>query len=304
MTRPARVKVRYQDEHGSKKEIEGEGLMAACLQHEIDHLNGVLFVDYLSALKRNMLLRKLAKDQKEKAGAQVKLAFMGSPDFSVPALKSLVAAGHEVAVVYAQPPKPAHRGQKETPCPVHQAALELGLPVRTPRRLRKNEEEAAFFRSLNLDAAVVAAYGLILPPEILQAPKQGCVNIHASLLPRWRGAAPIQAAILAGDAETGITIMQMDEGLDTGAMLLGEATPIGPQDTAADLHDRLAEIGGRLILRALDERPAPRAAGRGAFHLRAETLPRGCAAQFHQARESSWNARSAPTRPGRARWPS
>ncbi len=182
---------------------------------------------------------------------------MGSPDFSVPALKSLVAAGHEVAVVYAQPPKPAHRGQKETPCPVHQAALELGLPVRTPRRLRKNEEEAAFFRSLNLDAAVVAAYGLILPPEILQAPKQGCVNIHASLLPRWRGAAPIQAAILAGDAETGITIMQMDEGLDTGAMLLGEATPIGPQDTAADLHDRLAEIGGRLILRALDERPVP-----------------------------------------------
>jgi methionyl-tRNA formyltransferase len=169
----------------------------------------------------------------------------------------LVAAGHEVAVVYAQPPKPAHRGQKETPCPVHQAALELGLPVRTPRRLRKNEEEAAFFRSLNLDAAVVAAYGLILPPEILQAPKQGCVNIHASLLPRWRGAAPIQATILAGDAETGITIMQMDEGLDTGAMLLGEATPIGPQDTAADLHDRLAEIGGRLILRALDERPVP-----------------------------------------------
>ena len=114
-----------------------------------------------------------------------------------------------------------------------------------------------FFRSLDLDAAVVAAYGLILPAEILQAPKRGCLNIHASLLPRWRGAAPIQAAILAGDAETGITIMQMDEGLDTGAMLLGEATPIGPQDTAADLHDRLAEIGGRLILRALDERPVP-----------------------------------------------
>jgi methionyl-tRNA formyltransferase len=184
---------------------------------------------------------------------------MGSPDFSVPALKALVAAGHEVAVVYAQPPKPAHRGQKETPCLVHQAALELGLPVRTPRRLRKNEEEAAFLRSLDLDATVVAAYGLILPAEILQAPQRGCLNIHASLLPRWRGAAPIQAAILAGDAETGITIMQMDEGLDTGAMLLREATPIGPRDTATDLHDRLAAIGGRLVLRALDEMPAPAA---------------------------------------------
>ncbi len=182
---------------------------------------------------------------------------MGSPEFSVPALKSLVAAGHEVAVVYAQPPKPAHRGQKETPCPVHQAALELGLPVRTPTRLRKNDEEWAFFRSLNLDAAVVAAYGLILPKDILEAPKRGCLNIHASLLPRWRGAAPIQAAILAGDAQTGITIMQMDEGLDTGAMLLSEATPIGPRDTASDLHDRLAEIGGRLILRALDQSPVP-----------------------------------------------
>jgi methionyl-tRNA formyltransferase len=182
---------------------------------------------------------------------------MGSPEFSVPALKSLVAAGHEVAVVYAQPPKPAHRGQKETPCPVHQAALELGLPVRTPPRLRKNEEEAEFFRSLDLDAAVVAAYGLILPAALLQAPKLGCLNIHASLLPRWRGAAPIQAAILAGDAETGITIMQMDEGLDTGDMLLREATPIGPRDTAADLHDRLAALGGRLILRALEARPAP-----------------------------------------------
>jgi methionyl-tRNA formyltransferase len=182
---------------------------------------------------------------------------MGSPEFSVPALKSLVAAGHEVVAVYAQPPKPAHRGQKETPCPVHQAALELGFPVRTPTRLRKNEEEVTFFRGLGLDAAVVAAYGLILPAEILQAPKRGCLNIHASLRPRWRGAAPIQAAILAGDAATGITIMQMDEGLDTGTMLLREATPIGPRDTAADLHDRLSALGSRLILRALEELPAP-----------------------------------------------
>jgi methionyl-tRNA formyltransferase len=185
----------------------------------------------------------------------MKLAFMGSPDFAVPALRALVGAGHEVAAVYAQAPKPAGRGQRETPCPVHHAALELGIAVRTPRRLRGNAEEAEFFAGLNLDCAVVAAYGLILPKAILDAPARGCINIHASLLPRWRGAAPIQAAILAGDDETGVTIMQMDEGLDTGAMLIAESTPIGPQDTAADLHDRLAAIGARLVLQALDQAP-------------------------------------------------
>jgi methionyl-tRNA formyltransferase len=187
----------------------------------------------------------------------MRLAFMGSPEFAVPALRALVAAGHELAVVYAQPPKPAGRGQRETPCPVHKAALELGLEVRTPHRLRGNADEAAHFAGLALDAAIVAAYGLILPAEFLAAPRRGCLNIHASLLPRWRGAAPIQAAILAGDAQTGITIMQMDAGLDTGDMLLAEATPIGPRDTAADLHDRLAGIGGRLILRVLDKPPTP-----------------------------------------------
>jgi len=186
----------------------------------------------------------------------MKLAFMGSPDFSVPALRALAAA-HHVAVVYAQPPKPSGRGQRETPCPVHQAALALGLPVRTPKRLKNNAGETEFLASLHLDAAVVAAYGLILPPAILAAPRLGCFNIHASLLPRWRGAAPIQAAILAGDAQTGITIMQMDPGLDTGAMLLAQSTPIGPTDTAADLHDRLAEIGARLILQTLANPPAP-----------------------------------------------
>jgi methionyl-tRNA formyltransferase len=188
----------------------------------------------------------------------VKLAFFGSPDFAVPALQRLAAA-HEVAVVYAQPPKPAGRGQRETPCPVHKAAERLGLPVRTPRRLRGNVEEQGFFGGLGLDAAVVAAYGLILPPPILAAPRLGCLNIHASLLPRWRGAAPIQAAILAGDARSGITIMQMDEGLDTGAMLLKEATDIAPTDTAETLHDRLSVIGAELIFRALTEAPAAEA---------------------------------------------
>ncbi len=185
----------------------------------------------------------------------MRLAFMGSPEFATAALRALVDAGHDIAAVYAQPPKPAGRGQKERPCPVHELALELGLPVRTPKRLRNNAEEQAFFSALNLDAAIVAAYGLILPEPILNAPQRGCLNIHASLLPRWRGAAPIQAAILAGDAQTGITIMQMDAGLDTGPMLLRRATPIGPRDTAADLHDQLAGIGARLILDALNLQP-------------------------------------------------
>ena len=187
----------------------------------------------------------------------LRLAFMGSPDFSVPALRALHAAGHDIVMVYCQPPRPAGRGQKETPCPVHRAALEVGLPVRTPVRVRKDAVEHAAFAALNLDAAVVAAYGLILPPEMLDAPRRGCLNIHASLLPRWRGAGPIQAAILAGDAESGITIMRMDAGLDTGPMLLRKAVPIGPTTTTPELHDALAALGGPLVLRALAEDPAP-----------------------------------------------
>src|SRR6476469_9047833 len=173
----------------------------------------------------------------------MRLAFMGSPDFAVPALQALHAAGHDIAAVYCQPPRPAGRGQKETPCPVHRAALALGLPVRTPARVRKDAAEHAAFAALDLDAAVVAAYGLILPKAMLDAPRRGCLNIHASLLPRWRGAAPIQAAILAGDRETGITIMQMDAGLDTGPMLRRESIPIAADETAGTLHDRLASLG-------------------------------------------------------------
>jgi len=187
----------------------------------------------------------------------LRLAFMGSPDFAVPALRALHDAGHDIAAVYCQPPKPAGRGQKETPCPVHRAALDLGLPVRHPARLKRDEAEHAAFAALDLDVAVVAAYGLILPKAMLDAPRRGCLNIHASLLPRWRGAGPIQAAILAGDTKTGITIMRMEEGLDTGPMLLAEAVPISPTTTTSELHDALAGLGARLILRALAEDPAP-----------------------------------------------
>jgi len=184
-----------------------------------------------------------------------RLAFMGSPEFSIPALSALLEAGHQVAAVYSQPPRPAGRGQKERPCPVHAFAAERGIEVRTPKSLR-DEEEQARFAELELDACVVAAYGLILPAAILQAPRLGCINVHASLLPRWRGAAPIQRAILAGDEKSGVTIMQMDEGLDTGDMLLTGDIDIGPQTTAQKLHDELADLGGRLIVEALEEAAA------------------------------------------------
>ena len=181
----------------------------------------------------------------------MRLAFMGSPGFAVPALHALHEAGHEVAAVYTQPPRPSGRGQAVRRCAVHEAAEALGLPVRTPERLRRDEAAHAAFRALDLDAAVVAAYGLILPPAMLDAPRLGCLNIHASLLPRWRGAGPIQAAVLAGDAESGVTIMRMEEGLDTGPMLLREAVALGPRATAAGLHDTLAGMGARMIVIAL-----------------------------------------------------
>jgi methionyl-tRNA formyltransferase len=181
----------------------------------------------------------------------MKLAFLGTSEFAVPALRALVEAGHDVAAVYTRAPRPAGRGQQERRTPVHELALSLGLGVRTPRSLR-SEEEAAAFKALDLDAAVVVSYGHILPKAFLDAPVLGCLNIHGSLLPRWRGAAPIHRAILAGDAETGVTIMRMDEGLDTGPMLLAERTPISAADTAETVHDRLAELGARLIVSTLD----------------------------------------------------
>ena len=180
----------------------------------------------------------------------MRVIFMGTPDFSVPVLDALVQAGHDIAAVYCQPPRPAGRGKKETPTPVHQRAAALGLPVRHPTSL-KDAQAQADFAALNADVAVVVAYGLILPQAVLDAPGHGCLNIHASLLPRWRGAAPIHRAIMAGDAQTGICIMQMEAGLDTGPVLLREATAIGTQETTGQLHDRLSQMGARLIVAAL-----------------------------------------------------
>ncbi len=180
----------------------------------------------------------------------MRIIFMGTPDFSVPVLEELVAAGHEIAAVYCQPPRPAGRGKKARPTPVHARAEELGLTVRHPLSL-KGEVEQRDFSELKADIAVVVAYGLILPQAILESTALGCINIHASLLPRWRGAAPIHRAIMAGDRETGVCIMQMEAGLDTGPVLLREDTLIGDTETTAQLHDRLSEMGAGLVVEAL-----------------------------------------------------
>lgn len=184
----------------------------------------------------------------------MRVVFMGTPEFSVPVLNALVDAGHDIAAVYCQPPRQAGRGKKERPTPVHARAAELGLEVRHPVSL-KGAEEQADFAALKADVAVVVAYGLILPQAILDAPAQGCLNIHASLLPRWRGAAPIHRAIMSGDAETGICIMQMEAGLDTGPVLLRQATAIEVEETTAQLHDRLSDMGAALIVEALAKLP-------------------------------------------------
>ncbi len=180
----------------------------------------------------------------------MRIAFMGTPDFSVIALQALKAAGHDIVRVYTQPPRPAGRGKKPRPSPVHQVAEAAGLDIATPESFRA-PEVIADFATLNADIAVVVAFGQILPQAALDAPTHGCLNIHASLLPRWRGAAPIQRAIIAGDAETGVGIMQMEAGLDTGPVLAEARTPIGPEDTAATLHDRLAGLGADLIVQTL-----------------------------------------------------
>ncbi len=181
----------------------------------------------------------------------MRLVFMGTPDFSVHVLQDLVAADHDIAAVYSQPPRPAGRGKKPRPSPVQKWAEDHGLQVRTPLNF-KDKSDVDAFAGLQAEAAVVVAYGLILPQAVLDAPERGCFNIHASLLPRWRGAAPIQRAIMAGDTETGVCIMQMEAGLDTGPVLNRATTPITADDTAASLHDRLSEIGGQLMVETLE----------------------------------------------------
>lgn len=180
----------------------------------------------------------------------MRIAFMGTPDFAVPVLSELLAAGHDITAVYTRAPQPSGRGHKLKPSPVQAFAESHGLSVRTPKNFKADEDKAAF-AALDLDVAVVVAYGLILPQALLDAPRYGCLNLHASLLPRWRGAAPIQRAIIAGDSHTGVQVMRMEAGLDTGPVLLSEIVEITPTDTAGSLHDKLAQIAAQLGPRAL-----------------------------------------------------
>lgn len=180
----------------------------------------------------------------------LRLAFMGSPAFGLPTLEALIAAGHEIACVYSQPPRPAGRGKQDRKTAVHEFAEARGIEVRTPKSLKRAEEQEAF-AALKLDAAIVVAYGLILPKAVLDAPRLGAFNLHGSLLPRWRGAAPIQRAIMAGDRATGVQVMRMEEGLDTGPVIASAETPIDVDDTTSSLHDRLAALGAPLMVDAL-----------------------------------------------------
>ncbi len=180
----------------------------------------------------------------------LRLAFMGSPDFAVPTLEAVLAAGHDVACVYSQPPRPAGRGKDLRRTPVHEAAARHGLEVRTPASFKAQADREAF-AALDLDVAVVVAYGLLLPKAILDAPRLGCFNLHGSILPRWRGAAPIHRAVMSGDAITGVQVMKMDVGLDTGPVMLTATTPISEDDTAGDVHDRLSRLGASLMVEGL-----------------------------------------------------
>ena len=205
----------------------------------------------------------------------MRIAFMGTPEFAVPSLAELIAAGHEIVAVYSQPPRPKGRGQKLTPSPVHAFAESMGLTVFTPESM-KSPEAIETFRSLELDAAAVVAFGQILTPEVLEAPRLGCFNLHGSLLPRWRGAAPIQRAIMAGDRQTGVQIMRMSEGLDEGPILLSEIMDIRPDDTAAGLSERMSHIGAALWPRAL------------------AAIERGAATEAEQAGEPTYARKITP----------
>jgi methionyl-tRNA formyltransferase len=233
---------------------------------------------------------------------RLRLAFMGTPEFAAANLAALIAAGHDIVAVYSQPPRPAGRGHRPQLSPVQALAAKHRFPVSTPATL-KDEAKGRRFADLALDAAVVAAYGLILPQAFLEAPRLGCLNVHASLLPRWRGSSPIQHAILAGDRETGITIMRMEEGLDTGPALLAEPLAIGPAETGGSLHDRLAELGAKLIVKALDElaagklvpRPQP---GEGACYAPKLTREDGRLVWRRTADELARRVRAFNPRPG------
>ncbi len=232
----------------------------------------------------------------------LRIAFMGSPAFALPPLEALIAAGREVACVYSQPPRPAGRGKQERRTPVHALAASRGIEVRTPKSLKRVEVQEAF-AALKLDLAIVVAYGLILPKPILDAPRLGALNLHASLLPRWRGAAPIQRAIMAGDRITGVQVMRMEEGLDTGPILASLETPIDADDNTSTLHDRLAKLGAPLLIETLRELESGRAIETpqsevGVTYAHKITLAEARIDWTRPAREVDWRIRGLAPHPG------
>src|SRR5215472_7744200 len=239
---------------GQSFTLDAEGMLAVCIQHELDHLEGKVFVDYLSRLKQQRIKAKLQKQIRKTACSGVealRILFAGTPEFAARSLAAVLDSRHEVCCVMTQPDRPAGRGLATAASPVKKLALARGIPVVQPATLKevKVRDELASHRP---DAIVTAAFGLIFPRAILDIPSRGSINVHASLLPRWRGAAPVQRALLAGDRVTGVSIMQMDAGLDTGPVLLKGAIPVSDDDTAGTLTDRLAALGGELVVRALD----------------------------------------------------
>lgn len=259
VTRPNYVKVVALDEDMNEIEVEGTELLARALCHEIEHLDGHLYVEKVEGELMNMA--DLQDDDEEdyeqnrdnrKECCNLKIIYMGTPDFSVGALEAMIEAGHEITAVVTQPDKPKGRGKEMQMTPVKECALKHGIPVLQPVKI-KTPEAIAELRQYEADAFVVAAFGQIISKEILEMPRYGCINIHASLLPKYRGAAPIQRVILDGETETGVTIMQMDEGIDTGDMLMKTVVPIDAKDTGETLHDKLAAAGAKLIVEALRE---------------------------------------------------
>lgn len=245
VTRPNYVKVKALDEDMNEVEYEGEGLLARAFCHEIDHLDGHMYTELVEGE-----LHQVSYDEDE-SDNQMKIVFMGTPDFAVPSLHALTEAGYAVAAVVTQPDKPKGRGKTLLPTPVKEEAVMHDIPVYQPEKVRNNPEFLEILKEINPEIIVVAAYGQIIPKEILELPKFGCINIHASLLPKYRGAAPIQQAVIDGEKVSGVTIQQMGEGLDTGDMISKIVIPISPTETGGSLFGKLAQAGADLLIKTL-----------------------------------------------------
>lgn len=276
--RAQRVSVQATDLDGRPVWLEAEGFLARALQHEIDHLDGVVILDRARAVQTIEPDAAAEVGPEEASPARLRVAFMGTPEFAVPTLRAIADAGHQVVGVVTQPDRPAGRGRRSQPPAVKVAASQLGLPVWQGGRSEVRERLAGVLEAWDTDIAVVVAFGVILPAAVLRAPRLGCINLHASLLPAYRGAAPIQRAIMDGHEVTGVTVIQMDEGMDTGDILARREIPIQPEDTAGTLHDRLSLVGAQVVVQTLEllatgrarPTPQPAAASPVADRIRAQ----------------------------------